>query len=202
MIPATVYKAPSWIHATAQGFTYMLCQGKTGVGTSWSGIDRGLSKNKMMQLGNNRSREVRARVRACVCVCVWITGLWLICFVRIVRVEGGFWQHYCSWAVMAPALQLLWLGIQKHLRQLSHSDGFPVESVAKWLVNSSSSSSSTVDEFQLIKVLLKIVPYIRRLLGWINIPEFYFSKWMLLHGHRQNQCFFLSAFSEHVLELV
>lgn len=85
-------------------------------------------------------------------MCAQIIGLWLICFVRPIRMEGDFWQHYCSWAVMAAALQPLWLGTQKHLRQVSHSEGFPVESVARWLVTSSSSSSATVDKFLLIKV--------------------------------------------------
>ena len=142
----------------------MLCQGKTGVGTSWSGIDRGLSKNKMMQLENNRSREV------CVCVCVCVC----------VRCHGS-----------SPPIPV---AANSEASETAHSDGFPVESVARWLVTSFFSSLSTVDKFQLTKLFLKIASYIRRLLGWINIPEFYFSKWMILHGHMQNQWFFLLRF--------
>ena len=51
----------------------------------------------------------------------------------------------------------LCLGTQKHLRQLRVSDGFPVETVARGPVTSSS-SSSTVDKSSLIKVFPKIAP--------------------------------------------
>ena len=143
-----------------------MCQGETGVKTwqvmmlcsialfqfsfifiQWlSGIDRGFSKNKMIQLGNNRSRE------RCVSVDNWAlahllcenhqSGRWLLTGLLLLSCHGS-----------SPST--LWLGIQKHLRPLSPSGGFPVEMVAGWLVTSSS-SLSTVDKSSLIKVFPKI----------------------------------------------
>lgn len=181
-----------------------MCQGETGVKTwrvvmlcsialfqfpfifiQWlSGIDKGFSKNKMMQLGNNRSRE------RCVSVDNWAlahllcethqTGRWFLTALLQLRCHGS-----------SPPIPV---AANSEASETAHSDGSPVESVARWLVTSFFSSLSTVDKFQLTKLFLKIASYIRRLLGWINIPEFYFSKWMILHGHMQNQWFFLLRF--------
>lgn len=89
-------------------------------------------------------------------MCLQILGLWLICFVRTVRVEGDFLK-----ALLQPSRHgsspVLGLGDPEASETAQPSDGFPVEMVAGWLVTSSSSSSA-VDKSSLIKVLPKIAP--------------------------------------------
>ena len=132
----------------------------------------------------------------CVCVCVRVcVDNWALAHLLCETHQTGRWfltallQLRCHGS--SPPIPV---AANSEASETAHSDGSPVESVARWLVTSFFSSLSTVDKFQLTKLFLKIASYIRRLLGWINIPEFYFSKWMILHGHMQNQWFFLLRF--------